>query len=60
MGELPAAVQVRLTMNDPTIVAANESGLSDESPARTFTHIVRLPLSRPIEESEDEMLETGI
>ncbi len=60
MGELPAAVQVRLTMNDPTIVAANESGLSDESPARIFTHIVRLPLSRPIEESEDELLETGI
>ncbi|GAA5510787.1 prepilin-type N-terminal cleavage/methylation domain-containing protein [Novipirellula caenicola] len=60
MGELPAAVQVRLTMNDPTIVAANESGLSDESPTRTFTHIVRLPLARPIEVTEDELMETGL
>ncbi|TWU27004.1 hypothetical protein Pla52o_08600 [Novipirellula galeiformis] len=60
MGELPAAVQVRLTMNDPTIAAANESGMSTTSAIRTFTHVVRLPLSRPVEQAETELAEVGL
>src|SRR5690606_9493925 len=57
MGELPAAVQVRLTMNDPAIAAANEAGLSTASASRTFTHLVRLPLSRPVEQGTTGMAE---
>ena len=60
-GELPLAVQVRLTMRDDRM-SAEESALSvtatttDLSQLRTFSHIVRLPLARPIEESEEEDL----
>jgi type II secretory pathway pseudopilin PulG len=65
-GELPLAVQVRLYMLDP-VLAANQDpaalaaqGTSSEA-MRVFTHIVRLPLARPIEETEEEPLgETGL
>lgn len=53
-GELPMAVKVQLTMQDVSS--------TDESATRVFTHVVRLPMARPVEEeSEDEELsEAGI
>ena len=60
-GELPLAVQVQLTMSNPIAISA---GLSpdDENAVRVFTHIIRLPMAKPIElESEsDELSEAGI
>ena len=60
-GELPLAVQVRLYMVDP-VLAANEDlqslsaqGTSSDA-IRTFNHIVRLPMARPIVEDEEEDL----
>ena len=53
-GELPLAVQVRLSMPDPT---ASSSLTSVDMPTRTFVHVVRLPLARPIVE-EDLTAET--
>ncbi len=65
-GELPLAVQVRLTMADertleqPSEVAVPTSTV-DPSALRTFTHIVRIPLARPIEETpEEELAGAGI
>ena len=54
-------MQVQLTMSNPIAVAA---GLSpdDENAVRVFTHIVRLPMAKPIEEEteDDELSEAGI
>ena len=53
-GELPMAVKVQLTMQDVSS--------TDESATRVFTHVVRLPMSRPAEEEaeDDEFSEAGI
>ncbi len=68
-GELPLAVQVRLTMADEraidqaseVVVPAPTTSIIDPSALRTFTHIVRIPLARPIEEtSEDDLAGAGI
>jgi hypothetical protein len=65
-GELPLAVKVRLYMLDPVLAASQDpqslaaQGLASEA-MRAFSHIVRLPLARPIEVSEeDELSEAGI
>ena len=57
-GELPLAVQVRLYMADPQTAITGE--LTDESSLRTFMHVVRLPLARPIEDEETDLTGTGI
>jgi prepilin-type N-terminal cleavage/methylation domain-containing protein len=57
-GELPLAVQVRLYMADPQTAITGE--ITDTSSTRTFMHVVRLPMARPIEEEETELLEAGI
>jgi type II secretory pathway pseudopilin PulG len=57
-GELPLAVQVRLYMADPQTAITGE--VTDTSSTRTFMHVVRLPLARPIEEEETELMEAGI
>ena len=60
-GELPLAVQVRLTLRDermsaePSALTATTATM-DLSQLRTFHHIVRLPLAKPIDESEEEDL----
>jgi len=60
-GELPLAVQVRLTMRDERM-SAEEAAATTPTIAtgtgelRTFTHIVRLPLARIIDQSEEEDL----
>lgn len=65
-GELPLAVQVRLSTRDEFRGSTTEetslaAAVTDPSAIRTFTHIVRLPLARPIDESEEEALSgTGI
>lgn len=65
-GELPLAVQVRLTLGDERM-RTEESALAvttaatDPSQLRTFHHIVRLPLAKPIDESQQENLSgTGL
>jgi hypothetical protein len=61
-GELPLAVQVRIYMTDPnaseeTLTAA--AMVPGSEGMRAFSHIVRLPLARPIEEEED-LTEAGL
>ncbi|TWU55534.1 PulJ/GspJ family protein [Rubripirellula reticaptiva] len=53
-GELPLAVKVELAMSDPTALLADGSGL-DPDAIRTFSHIVRLPLARPIDTTEEDV-----
>ena len=50
--ELPLAVRIDLQMKNPN---AEEAGLAetDQNAIRTFTHIVRLQMARPIEEDEE-------
>jgi hypothetical protein len=49
-GELPLAVRISIAMGDPTASGGQRSAAAEGEPAtRTFTHIVRLPLARPIE-----------
>ena len=60
--ELPLAIQVTLALRSDN-AAAPESGMATVStnPPRIFTHIVRLPLAKPIEQTaEDELSETGL
>jgi type II secretory pathway pseudopilin PulG len=64
-GELPLAVQVQLTMLDPVSAATqNSQTLSATSPGsdgtRTFKHIVRLPMARPIDDTEDDLSGVGL
>jgi type II secretory pathway pseudopilin PulG len=64
-GELPLAVQVQLTMLDPVSAATQDSQtLSATSPGsdgtRTFKHIVRLPMARPIDDTEDDLSGVGL
>lgn len=56
-GELPLAVKVQLTMSDPTSSAEIAEG--GDPATRTFTHIVRLPLARPVDTSDDDLSEAG-
>lgn len=56
-GELPLAVRVTLTMLDPVATAATGSGGGEPS-TRSFVHIVRLPMARPID--TDDTLVTGV
>ena len=52
IGELPFAIKVQLTMAD---IKADQSSASTEQPnLRVFTHIIRIPLARVIEEEEEE------
>ncbi len=64
-GELPLAVQVRLSMRDERLFAEESALLTSStvsatmaapSEVRTFNHIVRLPLAKPIEETTEEDL----
>jgi type II secretory pathway pseudopilin PulG len=56
--ELPLAIQVQLTMDDPIAAAAsaNQGIIESGSSSRIFKHVVRLPLARPIDTSEQEEL----
>ncbi|QDT03267.1 hypothetical protein K227x_16490 [Rubripirellula lacrimiformis] len=56
-GELPMAVKVQLTMADPTVMLSDGSGL-DPDATRVFTHVIRLPLARPIDTTDEDM--TGV
>jgi hypothetical protein len=61
--ELPLAIQVQLTMDDPIAAAAsaNQGIIESGSSTRVFKHVVRLPLARPIDTSEQEELsEAGL
>jgi hypothetical protein len=60
-GQLPLAVMVKLYMADPVSQAAGTSALGSgqiDDSVRTFTHIVRLPLARPVE--EEDLAEAGL
>lgn len=49
-GELPLAVRISVGMRDPTATGSQGSAAAaGEAATRTFTHIVRLPLARPIQ-----------
>ena len=60
-GELPLAVQVKLTMSNPIAASAGLSA-DDENATRMFTHIIRIPMAKPMEaETEsEELAEAGI
>ena len=60
-GELPLAVQVKLYMVDPVLAATQGAdSLASITPGsdsvRVFSHIVRLPMARPVEEEEEDEL----
>ena len=58
-GELPLAVQVRLTLGDQRATADETTvptSTLNTGELRTFSHIVRLPLAKPIEEESEEDL----
>lgn len=60
--ELPLAVRISLSMLSPVYAASNASPTTTaaaEGAMRVYTHVVRLPLARPIEEEQD-MTGTGI
>ena len=58
-GELPPAVRVRLTMEDPIAQATNDNPAA--AATRVFQHVIRLPLSRPVDNSqEDDLTEAGL
>lgn len=64
-GELPLAVQVSLYMADPASFVSGDLPLPttpsmSDGTMRTFTHIVRLPLARPIEEDEEDLSGAGL
>ncbi len=50
--ELPLAIRIDLSLADPSALAAGGS-LDDENAIRTFSHIVRLPMAKIIEEEEE-------
>ena len=58
--ELPLAIRISLSMINPDLPADADQ----ESAVRTFTHIVRLPMAKLIEEEEteeeDELSEAGV
>ncbi len=56
-GELPLAVKVELTTSDPT--AKSDDGF-DSTATRTFLHVVRLPLARPIDTTATDVSETAL
>ncbi len=60
--ELPMAIAVQLTMDDPIGQAASSmQGIASTSGAtRVFKHIVRLPLARPLDSSAAESGATGL
>ncbi len=63
-GELPLAVQVRLQMGDPVLAASSPSSSAlstglDET-TRSYMHVVRLPMARPIDESDEALMEAGL
>jgi hypothetical protein len=54
LGELPLAVKIQMSMVDPLVDA-------NEQVPRLFSHVVRLPMAKIIEEEEDEELaEAGL
>lgn len=59
--ELPLAVQVSISMADPSTQLASQTvSPSGEDSVRTFTHIIRLPLAQPVEEEEEDLSEAGL
>ncbi|TWT83932.1 hypothetical protein CA13_54060 [Planctomycetes bacterium CA13] len=56
-GELPAAVRVSISMQSPDTLSTDAA---DEITTRVFTHIVRLPMARPIETTETESESTEV
>ena len=62
--ELPMAIQVELTMNDPVAAAANDQqGIpATGAVTRTFRHVIRMPMARPIDTSAsgNELEEAGL
>ena len=58
--ELPLAVRIDLSMTNPVAIAGGMSP-DDEGAIRTFMHIVRLPMAKPMStEEEEEEAESGI
>lgn len=55
--ELPLAVRVDLTMTNAVTLARGDT-LDSENSTRTFSHVIRLPMAKPIEEEEEEVAET--
>jgi hypothetical protein len=62
--ELPLAIQVLLTMDDPIATAANanQGVIATNAATRVFKHIIRLPLARPLDTSDqtDDFQEVGL
>ncbi len=62
MGELPLAIQIQLSVVDSPEAAAMLSDPAASTTAvqpRMFTHVVRLPLARPVD-TEEETTETSL
>ena len=51
--ELPLAVRVDLTMANAISIARGDD-VDSEDAVRTFTHVIRLPMARPIEDEAEE------
>ena len=62
--ELPLAIQVKLTLDDPIAATANANQgiIATNSTTRVFRHVVRLPLARPLDTSgqDDDLQEAGL
>ena len=58
MGELPLAVRVDLQMTNAVTEALGES-LDSEDAIRTFSHVIRLPMARAMEDEEEATAATG-
>lgn len=54
MVELPLAIRIDLSMLSTSAMATGASP-GDENAMRVFSHIVRLPMAKPIEEEEEDM-----
>lgn len=62
MGELPLAVRVQIAVVDAADTATSAEGTTTEtaSEPRLFTHIVRLPLARPVDLTDDTLTGAGL
>ncbi|GAF70583.1 unnamed protein product, partial [marine sediment metagenome] len=64
VGALPLAVRVTINVSNPVTVSLQQdsSSSTNDDSARTFTHVIRLPLAKLVDnsESDEELSEAGL
>ena len=60
MGELPLAVQVQIGIVDPLQAAVAQENSESVVEPRLFTHVIRLPLARPVDTATEMTAEAGL